>query len=244
MVAPIRAAILPGYAKLASDHERLRTSFAATFGTIVIVAVPVAVALGLIADPLVRLVLGEQWLDAIPLLEILCIAGAINVCTANTWPVFIALGRPWINTALMALGVVLVVPLMLWSVQAAGAIGAAWVLVAVSAVLLAANLLATLRLLRLSGWQLLAQTWRTAVAVIIMSGTILVFETQWSETDRIFDTALLLLSSIIIGAGTYLASLWMLWRLTGVKDGPEQAAVRIVQTFVSSRPARFTPSHT
>jgi O-antigen/teichoic acid export membrane protein len=243
MVAPIRAAILPGYAKLAADHDRLRASFAATFGTIVIVAVPVAVGLGLIADPLVRLVLGEQWLDAIPLLEVLCIAGAIDVCTANTWPVFIALGRPWINTALMALGVALVVPLMLWSVPEAGAIGAAWALVAVSAVLLAANLFATLSLLRLSGRQLLAQTWRTALAVIMMSGTIFVFETQWSETDPIFDTALLLVSSIVIGAATYLASLWMLWRLTGVKDGPEQAAVRIVQTSLRSMSARFIPSH-
>ncbi len=53
MVAPIRAAILPGYAKLASDQERLRASFAATFGTIVMVAAPVAVGIGLTADSLV-----------------------------------------------------------------------------------------------------------------------------------------------------------------------------------------------
>ena len=32
MVAPVRAALLPGYAKLASDGERLRAGFATTFG--------------------------------------------------------------------------------------------------------------------------------------------------------------------------------------------------------------------
>ena len=243
MVAPIRAAILPGYAKLASDHDRLRASFAATFGTIVIVAVPVAVGLGLLADPLVRLVLGEQWLDAIPLLEVLCIAGAINVCSANTWPVFIALGRPWINAALTGLGAALLGPLLLWSVQAAGALGAAWSLVAVSAVLLAVNLLVTLRLLRLSGWQLLAETWRTVLAVGAMGAAILAIQAGWSETDRILDTVALLVSSIILGVAVYLTALWIVWRITGLKDGPERAALRLVQTSLSSVSARFAAYH-
>ena len=68
------------------------------------VALPIAVAIGLLADPLVRIALGAQWLAAIPVLKVLAIYGAINVCVANTWPVFIALGRPWVNTALTALG--------------------------------------------------------------------------------------------------------------------------------------------
>jgi lipopolysaccharide exporter len=243
MVAPIRAAILPGYAKLASDPERLRASFAATFGTILIVAAPVAVGLGLIADPLVRLVLGEQWLDAIPLLEILCITGAINVCTANTWPVFIALGRPWINAALMGLGAILLVPLLLWSVQTAGALGAAWALVAVSAVLLAANLMAALSLLRLPGRQLLWQSWRTAVAVVTMSGTMFVVRGQWSEPEGILDMTLVLASTIGLGAVMYLGSLWLLWRVTGAQAGPEQTVLRILQISLSNISARFTPSH-
>jgi PST family polysaccharide transporter len=234
MVAPIRAAILPGYAKLASDQARLRASFATTFGTIVIVAVPVAVGLGLIADPLVWLVLGEQWREATRLLEILCVAGAINVCTANTWPVFIALGRPWINAALMGLGVTLLVPLLVWTVRTAGAPGAAWAMVAVSTVLFALNLVVTLRLLRLSSWRLLAQTWRTAVAVIPMSGAMFVVEEWWGESAGILETGSVVLASIVIGAATYLVSLGLLWRWTGWKHGPEQTVIRIVQISLSS----------
>jgi lipopolysaccharide exporter len=165
------------------------------------------------------------------------------VCTANTWPVFIALGRPWINAALTGLGAILLVPLLLWSVQTAGALGAAWALVAVSAVLLAANLFAALRLLQLPARQLLGQTWRTALAVATTSGAIFVVQAQWSETERIFDIVLLLVGSILIGAATYLASLWLLWRLTGTKDGPEQTALRILQISISSMSARFNPSH-
>jgi lipopolysaccharide exporter len=235
MVAPIRAAILPGYAKLASDQVRLRASFTTTFGGIVLVALPVAVGLGLTANLLVRLLLGEQWLDAIPLLEVLCIVGAINVCTANTWPVFIALGRPWINTALTALGVVLLVPLLLWSVHEAGVLGAAWALVIVSAVLLAANLATTLSLLRISNRQILAQTWRAGVAAVTMSGAMLVVEAHWPHTESVFATALILASIVITGAATYLTSLWILWRLTGSREGPERTLIRMVQDLARLR---------
>jgi len=232
MVAPIRSAILPGYAKLAADRGRLRADFVTTFGIIVIVAMPLAVGLALTADSLVRLLLGGQWLDAIPLLEVLCIAGAINVCTANTWPVFIALGRPWINTALMALGVALLVPLLFWSVLKAGAIGAAWAITTVAGIMLASNLFAVLRLLGLSGGQLLAQVWRTLLAVVVMSGAMLGVEAAWPYGEGAFATASLLAGKIVTGAATYLTSLWLLWRLTGSQDGPEQVLISFVRAWL------------
>ena len=232
MVAPIRAAILPGYAKLASDQDRLRASFAATFGTIVMVALPVAVGIGLTADSLVRLVLGEKWLEAIPLLEILCIAGIVNVCTANTWPVFIALGRPWINTALTALGIVVLIPLLLWSVPQAGTVGAAWALVTAAALVLAANLVATLRLLRVSSGELVAQIWRALAAVLAMTGAMLGMEAVVPDGEGLLAAAASLACTLITGATTYLISLWLLWRLTGLREGPEQRAIWLLQTWL------------
>jgi PST family polysaccharide transporter len=242
MVAPIRAAILPGYAKLASDRERLRASFAATFGAIVMMALPAAAGLGLMAEPLVRLVLGERWLDAIPLLEVLCIAGAINVCTANTWPVFIALGRPWINPALVGLGAVLLAPLLIWGVREAGALGAAWALVAVAAVVLGANLFATHRLLSLPAGELAAQIWRALVAVVVMGGAMLGIDAAWSDGGGLLATAALLACSIVTGAATYLISLWLLWWLSGLREGPEEMAIWLLQTSLGRVSARFTPS--
>jgi len=242
MVAPIRSAILPGYAKLAADRPRLRADFTTMFGTIVIVAMPVAVGLALTADSIVRLLLGEQWLGAIPLLEVLCIAGVINVCTANTWPVFLALGRPWINTALIALGVALLVPLLLWSVPKAGAMGAAWAIVTVAAVMLASNLFATCRLLGLSAGQLLAQVWRTLLAVVVMSGAILGVETLWQTDGGILATAALLACSIVSGAAAYMTFLWLLWRLAGVEEGPERRAIGLLRILLGRAPTQSAPA--
>ena len=227
---------------LPSDRDRLRASFAATFGTIVMVAVPVAVGIGLTADSLVRLVLGEKWLEAIPLLEVLCIAGVVNVCTANTWPVFIALGRPWINTALTALGIVVLIPLLLWSVPQAGTVGAAWALVTVAAIVLAANLVATLRLLSVSSGELVAQIWRALAAVVAMACAMLGVEAVLPYGEGLLATARSLACSVVAGATTYLASLWLLWRLTGFREGPEQRAIWLLQTWLGWVSARSTPS--
>jgi lipopolysaccharide exporter len=241
MVAPIRAAILPGYAKLAADPDRLRVSFAATFGTIVMLAVPVALGIGLTADPLVRLVLGEKWLQAIPLLEVLCIAGVVNVCTANTWPVFIALGRPWINTALTALGIAVLIPLLFWSVPQAGALGAAWSLVAAAAIVLTANLVATLRLLSVSGWELVTQIWRTLAAVTAMMAAMLGVGAGLPHGEGLLATAVSLACTVLAGATTYLMSLWLLCRLPGLREGPEQRAIWLLRTWFGWRSAPSTP---
>ncbi len=137
------------------------------------------------------------------------------MCTANTWPVFIALGRPWINTALTALGIVVLIPLLLWSVPQAGTIGAAWALVTAAAIVLAANLVATLRLLSVSSRVLVAQIWRALAAVLAMAGAMLGVEAVMPDGEGLLAIAASLAGTVITGATTYWVSLWLLWRLTG-----------------------------
>ena len=236
MVAPVRAALLPGYAQLASDRARLRAGFATTFGIIVMVALPIAVAIGLLADPLVRIALGAQWLAAIPVLKVLAIYGAINVCVANTWPVFIALGRPWVNTALTALGALLLVPLLFWSVRDVGIVGAAWSMVVVAAVLLAGNLSTAACLLALSPRELLSRVWRTLVATAAMSIAIALCQARWTRFDTHADWLALLLLCLAFGALAYVATLWLLWLAAGRNDDPEPEAIRMLRQLLPTGP--------
>jgi O-antigen/teichoic acid export membrane protein len=152
------------------------------------------------------------------------------------------LGRPWIGTFLTGLSVIVLVPLMFVSVQEAGALGVAWALVSVAAVLLAGNLFAALRLLQLPASQLVAQTWRAFVAVLIMAGTVLLSKSQWDHSASSLNTLLFVLGNAVIGAAAYLAALSILWWLTGSRDGPERTIISTLRSSLSGVPARYRPS--
>ena len=44
------------------------------------------------------LLLGEKWMPMVPVLQLLCISGAVRSVTANFGPVFLSTGRPDIQT--------------------------------------------------------------------------------------------------------------------------------------------------
>jgi hypothetical protein len=135
-----------------------------------------------------------------------------------------------------------VAPLLLWGVQEAGALGAAWALVAVAAVVLSANPLVTHRSLDLPASDLAAQIWRALAAVVVMSGAMPGVDAAWPDSAGLLATAALLACSIVAGATTYLMTPWLLWRLICRQDRPERTAIWLLQTSLGRGAAWLTPS--
>ena len=93
LVAPINRAVLPGYARMATNPETLRDGFVDIISVILIVALPASFGLAAIAEPLVKVVLGAKWLDAIPVIETLAFCGALVAMQSNNYSAYIALGQ-------------------------------------------------------------------------------------------------------------------------------------------------------
>jgi lipopolysaccharide exporter len=53
ILMPLRKAILPGYAKLANDAERLRDVFVDIFAVVFLVSAPQTLGIGVVAEPVV-----------------------------------------------------------------------------------------------------------------------------------------------------------------------------------------------
>ncbi len=79
LLFPIMRAVFPGYAAVASDRATLARTFLGVQGTIVMLTLPAAVAIMILADPIVRLLLGPNWLEAIPLIQVLGLFGAFGL---------------------------------------------------------------------------------------------------------------------------------------------------------------------
>ncbi len=228
LVAPIRRATFPGHAKLAADPDLLRKSFVDMVALIVTIAFPVAVGIGLTADLLVYVFLGERWLDSIELIQVLVVFAIINLFSENVWPIYIVLGRPQIVSKILAICIIAFVPLLVWAVVQAGAYGAAWAVTGAASLLFVLNVGTVLRILKISIGQIVSQMWRILFAALGMAAVVLMIRSAWPVTEHIVDKALLLGICIAAGSLTHFGVQLALWRLGGRPNGPEKTILAYI----------------
>ncbi len=232
LVAPINRAIFPGYAKMAGDLAVLRQGYLNVFSAIALFVLPIGAGLALTADPLVHLMLGARWEDAIPLIQILAIAGVIAALGTNQGAVYLALGRPKVLTFFAALHTVLLLPLLIWGAMRNGAMGAAEATLFVGVIGTPINYWILLKSIELRFSKFAEVLWRPLAASTVMIVVVKLL-LEWAPTGNTFLVYLaqLLLASIV-GGCVYVAAIVLLWKSTGMKPGIEQTLLtRITSRF-------------
>lgn len=90
---PVSSVVLPALSRLQSEPERYRRYYCRAIALVAAAGMPVCAFAFVAAEPLVRILLGDRWLGAVPLFQALspaAFAGTMNI--ANGW-VFVSLGR-------------------------------------------------------------------------------------------------------------------------------------------------------
>ena len=78
LVAPINRAMIPGYSRLADDVDAFRRTCIDSAAAILLLVLPASVGIAVLAGPVVRVLLGEQWNEAVPVIQVLAFSGAVN----------------------------------------------------------------------------------------------------------------------------------------------------------------------
>lgn len=231
LAAPVSRAVFPGYARLAGDRERLAASYLETFSAMLLVSMPASVGIGLAAEPLIRVWLGPAWLDTVPLIQAMIVFGLCRTAYGNAGAVYMALGRPRIEPAMMLAYILVLVPLLYLLIPSHGVMGAAYALTTTAAANLVLNKLALIRLLGLPPWALLACTWRTIAATTAMAAIVRLLPPPLaSDLGRLVWTASL-------GGSAFLGALALLCCLAGWPPGPELRLFDYMATALRRRPA-------
>ncbi|MFC2071731.1 lipopolysaccharide biosynthesis protein [Chloroflexota bacterium] len=102
----------PAYAKLQNNLLQLRQAFLRIWETTACISLPAAVMLFLLADEVIRVILGPQWLPAVTIVKILAIAGFISSLISGGVPMFKGVGRPRLEMQLTLLKVVVTIALI------------------------------------------------------------------------------------------------------------------------------------
>lgn len=116
----------PTFSKMLREPERMGRAYLRLLHLIAFVSTPLSIGMISIAEPGVRVLLGEKWVAMTPALQVLLIGGVIRSFRATTGPVLQAIGRPDVVTKITALRVVVMLAIIVPMAQRWSIAGAAW----------------------------------------------------------------------------------------------------------------------
>ncbi len=79
VIEPLHRALFSAFVLLNNASEKPRKLYLDTMEAGFLIILPAGVGISLVADPLVRLMLGERWLEAIPIVQIMAAVSTISV---------------------------------------------------------------------------------------------------------------------------------------------------------------------
>jgi lipopolysaccharide exporter len=94
VVEPLGRTLFSGFAMLHRSAESPTRLYLGAVETSIMLILPAGIGISMIADPMVRFVLGEQWLNAVPVVQIIAVASPISVFGNFSSMFLTAVGRP------------------------------------------------------------------------------------------------------------------------------------------------------
>jgi lipopolysaccharide exporter len=223
LIAPINRAVYPAYARLSNDLEELWDRFMQVFGIICLIAFPVAVGLACVADPVIRLVLGDQWLEAVPIIQIIALCGLGGALQSNLYVVIVALGKPKANTYLSATLLAISLPVVATASLYFGVLGAAYAHLGAAILGLVGIVYVFSRITGMSVQSLIVVVWRPALGSAIMAVTIFTANSLFDSKIPGVTIFLRVIALIIVGSASYISAVLLLWVLSGRPTSAEQS---------------------
>ena len=221
LIAPINRAVLAGYARMATNPKTLREGFVDIFSVMLIVALPACFGIAAIAEPLVKVVLGAKWLDAIPVIEILAFCGAIAAMQSNNYSAYIALGQQRVAALIMAAYLIVMVPLMIVLGRKFGIVGVSYAVLIASTASLALAYPVLFKTLKISVRSYGVRIWRPLLAATAMGFTVHALVREATEGATVLAPGWQLALVIPAGVAIYLVILAALWLAAGKPSGAE-----------------------
>jgi O-antigen/teichoic acid export membrane protein len=234
ITAPLHATLFPAFARLADMPERLRAAFTRAQSMIVAIALPVGVGAALLADPLVRLALGEKWLPSVVVIQGLAAIFALQTIGALAEPLAMATGRTKLMFMRDMQGFVIRVPLVIIGLLAGGVPGVVAARIVSGSVGIAFNMAIIRRVTGISIGQQLRGPMRSLISAAAMAIIVLILGFFSAVPHGPFGLLADIALKAACGAATYVGVHLLLWRMMGLPSGPESELIMTARR-VSSR---------
>ena len=173
IVTPARQALIGGMVNWLDDRKKFAANYTESLAIMLSVCLPLSAGLAMVSEPVVRVVLGEQWLEAAPLITILVFSGLVRMFSENASTALVVLRQPRINTVTLAITSFFYVFFLYYGITRYGILGAAVARAATSAINLMLNSIILRRYLDTSLGLAFRLSYRTLVATAVMVAVLL-----------------------------------------------------------------------
>jgi len=231
---PLRRAFMPGYAKLQDDPKSLRAQFGSAYGAAMLIAVPFAVGVALVAEPAIRLAFGEGWESSVAPMRILAANGLALASVAFCWPVIIAMGEPRKLTPLQIVSLVIGGPAIWWGSSRYGLEGAAWAMGAMSTLYALLVMRTALRMIHADAMLVLSWMPRILGATLAMALAVRAVQAGLPPVTDLPSAAAVFLATGLAGVLVYPVVVIALWWMAGRPSGPEATLLTMLASIAPS----------
>jgi len=235
IVMPINRAIFPGFAKLSHNIKYLRESFIKVLSVIAIFAIPAGVGLASTAEYVVLIMLGNKWIEAISLIEIIAYAGSITALQTNIPYVYFALNKPKITTFINIAYVLTLIPMLIIFTDLYGLKGAAYSYLLTTATILPLNLYILSKYINTTIFHYISALWRPVFAALLMYISINLLNSLLITSGFVSIKIVTLLLLTSFGAIIYFIALGALWYLSGKPLSSEVDIYLKVKIYLQNR---------
>lgn len=231
LFSPLLRPLLSAFTMLREDRVRLQNSFQSAASAVVAIGLPLLVGQSIVAAPMVRLLLGEKWLGAIPAVSLLSFSLVPMLFGMLLTPLSMALGETkamvWRNVVQMCVKL----PLVIVGALKYGFLGVIGARV-ISETIAAIYCMVIIRNLSgLSVTRQLVSCWRSVAAALFMASILEIFMPYFDWGTATPWVAAQLVASVALGVGAYTVCLLVFWRIEGQPQGLETLALRMLARF-------------
>lgn len=217
VLAPVNRALFPAFSKVQESASRLKEMFLLAQGIQTLIAVPAAAGLAIVAEEIVVILLGADWQQAVPFLQVLALINIAKALTSSGTYILLVLDRARVNALFIWAQVIVFGALALTPLIGHRAMDVAQLSLFVAALglwlqfWLVSRNVSQLRLL-----DILAVSIRPLIAAAAMAASVIYVTNHFA-----LPLVLQFVVKVLLGASTYCLSIYLLWVATGRPKGAE-----------------------
>ena len=230
LLEPLSTAMFAGFAAGRREGADNGQALFKAISVTLMLTLPIGVGLSLVAAPLIALLFGARWSEAVPLAQVFALLGVTRLIPYFTGVLLSAHGLIHFHFRIMVVGLCVRVILLFALIGPLGLTGALIAATACAAVEEVLYLVVTFRVFHLRMADLLRVAWRSIAGAIAMAFVVWAEGIGWAAApsgvaDLLLDLAIAVASGAVVYCGTVLA----IWRLLGRPEGAETMLLSIVE---------------